>query len=225
MIKKDFFSYIEDFEHNLGIYFTFTLDKSVISKIRDVSYGRTIILHDYRQGKSLDNNNESRVLCIPVIPLKTNEQENNEHCFHSKMALLKSNNKFRLIVGSMNLSEDSFESDKEICCSIDLEINSPIHKTIIDYFKQISEQIPGNFKNYWKKIITEIEPTESKNKDKSDISFIYNTDNESISDIILDYSKIISNPKDSKPTLNIISPFLSDKNYFDKFNKWKKYQI
>ncbi len=54
--RKDFFQTINNFPHSLAVYLTLTLDKEVIEKIAENSYGNIIILHDYRQGVSLKNN-------------------------------------------------------------------------------------------------------------------------------------------------------------------------
>ncbi len=108
MQAKDYFTHIREFDHKLGIYLTFTLDKEVINKIRENSSGRTIILHDYRQGISLDEAWKNRVLCIPFL----SQSLRAETCFHSKLTLLKGKEQARLLIGSMNLSKSSFSGLK-----------------------------------------------------------------------------------------------------------------
>lgn len=214
MQNKDFFSYIRDFDHKLGIYLTFTLDKEVIEKIRENSIGRTVILHDYRQGKSQDNTWESRVLCLPTIPT-------GNKCFHAKMALLKrEDGNCKLLIGSMNLSKNSFSSPVDICCAIDMSFNSPILRSVVEYFEKQLTGLIYKESPEWKSIVKDLRPASSAEKSNSEnIVFICNSEEKSISTLLIEYLR--KQQIENKLLLHIVSPFLSrkyDKN-LDEFLK------
>jgi HKD family nuclease len=215
-MKKDFFEEIRAFDHNLGMYHTFTLNKEVIEKIHDSSGGRTVIFHDFHQGVTLDNLQDNRILCIPVKPLTVGS-----NLFHSKIALLKGKEKNRLIVGSMNLSKDSFSYPKEVCCSMDIEPDSDIHCAVVDYFKSLKGQVCiDSSKPRVELLIKEITPLQTKKIHKNrDIRFVYSSEYMSISEQMLSFLDDIT-PKKA-PILRIASPYMSDgeeySRYFQEF--------
>lgn len=217
MQSKDFFSYIRDFDHNLGIYLTFTLDKEVIEKIRENSIGRTVILHDYKQGKSQEDTWDSRVLCLPTIPT-TNK------CFHAKMALLKGKyGNCKLLIGSMNLSKNSFSSPVDICCAIDMSFNSPILRSIVEYFEQQLTGLIYKESPEWGNIVKEISSIDStvsvEKSNLENIVFICNSEEKSISTLLIEYLR--EQQIKNKLLLHIVSPFLSRKydQHLDEFLK------
>lgn len=204
MQAKDYFTHIREFDHKLGIYLTFTLDKEVINKIRENSSGRTIILHDYRQGISLDEVWKNRVLCIPFYSQSLTDNT----CFHSKLTILKGKEQARILIGSMNLSKSSFSGLKEVCYSIDLDYSSPLYIAVIEYLRNIPVELS---KHHWISILDELSII-NRNK-VSDIklpqpSFISNIDDDtSIAQSFLKHVKTLGF-KD-KPILRIATPFLS----------------
>lgn len=207
MQAKDYFTHIREFDHKLGIYLTFTLDKEVINKIRENSSGRTIILHDYRQGISLDEAWKNRVLCIPFY----SQSLRTETCFHSKLTLLKGEEQARLLIGSMNLSKSSFSGLKEVCYSIDLDYSSPLYEAVISYLRNLPVEL---MKQHWTTILDElliINKNRSHENTSNEPKFISNLDSDtSISDMLQRHVKALG-IKD-KPILRIATPFLS-KNY------------
>jgi hypothetical protein len=136
MQNRDFFEFIRSFEHDLGIYWTFTLDQSVVNKIREHSTGRTIILHDYRHyrhGINPSSDWKSRVKCIPfAVPLSKQQAK-----FHAKGALLRGTKSVRILLGSMNLAETSFSAPKELCSAVDAEYGSPLLNSVIEFLRSL----------------------------------------------------------------------------------------
>lgn len=61
-ISKDFFQSIAEYQHNIGIYLTYTLDNEVIDKLSEVATGTKLILHNYKQGKTIDDNANSTIV-------------------------------------------------------------------------------------------------------------------------------------------------------------------
>ena len=140
-ISKDFFQSIAEYPHNIGVYLTYTLDNEVIEKLSEVASGTKLILHDFKQGISIDDNANSTIVCVPIKPLKPNEK----NCFHSKLALLKSEVGAKFIVGSTNLSVDSFATEKEIAIEMELEFKNDtdvfIYDEILNFFEQLKSQL------------------------------------------------------------------------------------
>lgn len=206
MQTKDYFSYIREFDHKLGIFFTFTLDKEVINKIRENTSGRTIILHDYRQGVSSDPAWKNRVLCIPVFTkfLKT------DTCFHAKIALLKGADRARILLGSMNLSRSSFSGYKEMCYAIDVDYSSSLYASIIQYFLQLPLEL---LNNHWKSILDELNMVHSDKRGASQNGtnglFVNNVSSGStMAASVLRF--IESKRYKDRPTMRIVTPFVSD---------------
>lgn len=203
--RKDFFQTINNFPHSLAVYLTFTLDKDVIDKIAENSYGNIIILHDYRQGVSLKNNWNNRIVCIPVNTYNQHQQ----NCFHSKLALLKGDDKAKLLVGSANLSKKSFESEKEVCFETDLEFNSEFYNNVVNYIKSL---IPQTHTSTYviKNAIKRFRFSNEQEKKQSGLNFIYHPQNKdgtvdtSFSNMLCNY--LLTN---EHPVLKIASPFLS----------------
>jgi hypothetical protein len=207
--RKDFFQTINGFPHSLAIYLTFTLDKAVINKLAEYSYGNIIILHDYRQGVSLKNNWNNRIACIPVNTFSQHQQ----NCFHPKLALLKGDNKAKLLLGSANLSRDAFSKEKEICFEADLDFNSELYNSVIDYITSLIPQTHTStevLQNAVNKFRFSTEPIQ---KTKG-LKFVYVTETTSIFDEI---SKHLL--PGEQPVLRVASPFLSAdfKSDFDNF--------
>lgn len=204
MQAKDYFTHIREFDHKLGIYLTFTLDKEVINKIRENSSGRTVILHDYRQGLSLDEAWKNRVLCIPFL----SQSLRAETCFHSKLTLLKGKEQARLLIGSMNLSKSSFSGLKEVCYSIDLDYSSPLYEAVISYFRKLPVEL---MKQHWINVLDElsiINKNRVSDSTSNEPTFISNIDNDaSIASMLLRHVKTFAF-KDN-PVLRIATPFLS----------------
>src|SRR3989304_1549335 len=209
--RKDFFQTINNFPHSLAVYLTFTLDKEVIEKIAENSYGNIIILHDYRQGVSLKNNWNNRIVCIPINTYNQHQQ----NCFHSKLALLKGDDKAKLLLGSANLSKDSFSKEKEICFEIELEFYSELYNNVVNYIQALIPQTHTSTE-VLKNAINKFRFSNEQEKKQSGLSFIYDSVTTSISDNIC--SQLDS---DEQPVLKIASPFLSSdfKTEFSDFIK------
>src|SRR5574341_46865 len=206
MQSKDYFSYIREFDHKLGIFFTFTLDKDVINKIRENSSGRTIILHDYRQGVSLDAAWKNRVLCIPIF---TKMLRMNTY-FHAKIALLKGDDKARILLGSMNLAKTSFSGYKEVCYAVDVNCSSPLYQSIVQHFQDLPIELLGH---HWNSILEELTLLHAANTettaDKMAGTFINNvSSSRSLSDSLLEINK--KRNYKYKPIVRIVTPFVSD---------------
>lgn len=197
--RKDFFQTINGFPHSLAIYLTFTLDKSVIGKLAENSYGNIIILHDYRQGVSLKNNWNNRVVCIPINTFSQHQQ----NCFHSKLVLLKGDEKAKLLLGSANLAKDAFTKEKEICFETDIDFNSTLYNSVIDYILSLIPQTHTST-DVLQKAIHKFRFSTEPVKKTTGLNFIYDTVDTSIFDNISPYLK-----RDEQPILKIASPFLS----------------
>ena len=199
MNSKDYFSFIREFPHTLSIFLTFTIDKEVIDKIRESSSGRTIIIHDLKTGLALRENYKSRLICIPaVIPTAYS------NCFHSKLVILKGYDKIRILTGSMNLTRSSFSVHQEMCFQKDLDLDSTQFREIIKILEAIKlpESININFIDELKTI----EKNEQTPKRK-ELTYIDNSKS-SIAEKLIDQSCI---REFKKPTLKIVTPFLSRK--------------
>jgi len=197
--RKDFFQTINNFPHSLAVYFTFTLDKEVIEKIAENSYGNIIILHDYRQGVSLKNNWNNRVVCIPVNTLSQHQQ----NCFHSKLALLKGDDKAKLLLGSANLSRDSFSKEKEICFESDLEFHSEFYNSVVNYIESVIPQTHTSTE-VLQNAINKFRFSNEEQKKQTGLSFVSHSVNTSIADNVCNQLQ-----QDEQPILKIASPFLS----------------
>lgn len=206
--SKDFFESIGEFPYNIGIYLTYTLDTVVIEKLTEYATGTILILHDYSQGKILEYNRDSRIICLPVNTLLPHQQ----NCFHSKLVLLKADERAKLIVGSVNLSTDSFSSEKEIAFEKELKFDNSedvfLYKQVLTFFEKIGEQVPVSkdiFKNTLKKL-----KYPNLTQSTSDIEFVYNSKDKSIFDCLGSYIK--KNRRDQKAkSIKIATPFVSDK--------------
>lgn len=197
--RKDFFQTINSFPHSLAIYLTFTLDKSVLNKLAEYSYGNIIILHDYRQGVSLKNNWNNRVACIPVNTVNQHQQ----NCFHPKLGLLKGDDKAKLLVGSANLSRDAFSKEKEICFEADLDFNSELYNSVVDYITSLVPYTHTStevLKNAVSKFRFSTEPSQKA----TGLKFVYSNETTSIFDQITKFL-----PQGQQPIVKVASPYLS----------------
>lgn len=197
--RKDFFQAINNFPHSLAVYLTFTLDKDVIEKIAENSYGNVIILHDFRQGVSIKHNWKNRVVCIPVNTYNQHRQ----NCFHSKLSLLKGDDKAKILLGSANLAKEAFSKEKEICFEADVEFNSEFYRSIVDYIQSL---IPHTHTatDVLKNAINKFRFSNEQEKQQNGVNFIYGKLNISLSENIS--SKLQDN---EQPILRVASPFLS----------------
>jgi phosphatidylserine/phosphatidylglycerophosphate/cardiolipin synthase-like enzyme len=205
--SKDFFQSIGEFSHNIGIYLTYTLDNEVIDKLTEFATGTKLILHEIKQGKTIDDNGNSTIVCLPIKTLKPNEK----NCFHSKLALLKSENGAKLIVGSANLSRESFATEKEIAIEMELDFENRkdvfIYNKILNFFDQLNNQlIAGN--DIWEQTLDKLRFEELPEKE-SDIQFVFNNADKSILDEIKRY--LAENRKGQKVKgIKIATPFVSN---------------
>lgn len=206
--SKDFFESIGEFQHNIGIYLTYTLDAQVIDKLTEYSNGTIFVLHDYTQGKNLEFNRGSGIRCLPVNTLKPNLQ----NCFHAKLALLKSSEKAKLIIGSMNLSKNSFSSEKEIAFEIELAFEDPadmhIYNTVLSFLQKLKDQIPVHSQEVIQ-IIEKMKYSDHKVK-PGEIEFVSNSETDSMFDHLKIYLQ--KNCLKDKPIgIKIATPFISGK--------------
>lgn len=197
--RKDFFQTINSFPHSLAVYLTFTLDKEVIKKLLENSYANIIILHDFRQGVSLKNNWNNRISCIPVNTFKQHQQ----NCFHSKLALLKGDENAKLILGSANLSKDSFSKEKEICFEMELDFHSELYSSVVRYLESLIPQTHSSTE-VLKNTLSKFRFSTGNSKYQQGLRFVFNSEKESIYESIR--KEIESN---EQPVLKIASPFLS----------------
>lgn len=206
-ISKDFFQSIAEYPHNIGVYLTYTLDNEVIEKLSEVASGTKLILHDFKQGISIDDNANSTIVCVPMKPLKPNEK----NCFHSKLALLKSEVGAKFIVGSANLSVDSFATEKEIAIEMELEFKSDtdvfIYNQILNFFEQLKSQIIIQ-NSIWEQTINKLHFKELPKK-SSDIHFVFNSKDKSIFDEYKNYLASYRSGKTAK-SIKVATPFVSD---------------
>lgn len=207
---KDFFQAISEYPHNIGIYLTYTLDNEVIDKLSEVSTGTILILHDYKQGKTLVENNESSIVCLPIRTLRTNDK----NCFHAKLAFLKSEEGAKLIVGSANLSTDSFLNEKEIAIELELKFENPsdvfIYNQILHFFEQLKSQLLVT-SNVLEQTLDKFSFTELAQKE-SEVQFIYTSPNNSIFDELKKYISKYRNGQKAK-RIKIATPFVSEEYY------------
>ena len=205
--SKDFFESIGEFHHNIGIYLTYTLETQVIDKLTEYATGTILILHDYTQGKNLNDNCNSSIACLSVKTLRKHDK----NCFHSKLALLKSESGAKLIVGSVNLSTDSFVSEKEIAFEIEMKFDEQkdvfLYNRILKFIESLEEQIlvPN-------KVLSEtLEKLRYKElpESLSDIEFVYNSKDSSIFERL---KKYISNHRRTQKakSIKIATPFVSN---------------
>lgn len=204
---KDFFQSIGEFQHNIGIYLTYTLDNEVIDKLTEFATGTKLILHDIKQGKTIDDNDNSTIVCLPIKTLKPNEK----NCFHSKLALLKSENGAKFIVGSANLSVDSFVTEKEIALEMELSFENIsdvfIYNKILNFFEQLKNQLLVQ-NDIWEQTLDKLRFKELPEKE-SDIQFVFNTGEKSILDELKRY--LAKNRKGQKAKgIKIATPFVSN---------------
>lgn len=204
---KDYFQSIADYPHHIGVYLTYTLDKQVIDKLSEVATGTIVILHDYKQGVTIDDNANSTIVCIPVKTLRPTEN----NCFHSKLALLKSEAGAKLIIGSANLSVDSFATEKEIALELELSFENDtdvfLYNQIITFFNQLDSQF-ANPNTLWESTLQKLQFRELPNKEGS-IQFICNSKNKSIFE---EYNNYLSKFKSGQQAqrIKIVSPFVSE---------------
>lgn len=197
MNSKDYFTYIRDFPHTLSIFLTYTLEKAVVDKIRENSSGRTIIIHDLNKGVTLNENYDSRLICIPAIIPQTYS-----NCFHSKLALLKGESKFRVLMGSMNLTRSSFSSGREICYQIDIEHDSIEFLEVLKILESI--KIPDGVNLDF---LTEIKSVSLKHLKTNQLERTF-IDNRLYSISVELLNRVISG-ENHKPIIRIATPFLS----------------
>jgi len=214
MKTRNYFEYVRDFPHTLGIFLTYTLDPEILRHLRENAGGRTVVLHDYRQGVSLEDNYNSRLLLIPMFP----GSQHVENCFHAKLALLKGEDGIRLVTGSLNLSRESFVSPKEVCCCLDIPFESALYKGALKFFEDLTSHlgpVPGAIQK-WKGIIEELKShaTTSAPQSPDSAQFVFNTTKTTIATQITDYLSV--NAPKRQPIVSIASPFLSD-NYKTDF--------
>lgn len=206
--SKDFFDAIREFPHNIGIYLTYTLDEQVIEKLSENSTGTILILHDHTQGINLEYNRDSGIRCIPINTSNPNLQ----NCFHAKLALLKSYENAKLILGSVNLSKNSFSSEKEIEFEKELNFGNPedmnIYNKVLSFLQGLSNQIPVS-KEELQHILEKMWYKDLKEK-QGEIEFIFNSEIESMFDHIRNFVKNFC--QNEKATdIKIATPFISDK--------------
>jgi phosphatidylserine/phosphatidylglycerophosphate/cardiolipin synthase-like enzyme len=206
-ISKDFFQSIAEYSHNIGVYLTYTLDNEVIEKLSEVASGTKLILHDFKQGISIDDNANSTIVCVPMKPLKPNEK----NCFHSKLALLKSEAGAKFIVGSANLSVDSFATEKEIAIEMELEFKNDtdvfIYNEILNFFEQLKSQLLIQ-NSIWEQTINKLRFKELPEK-SSDIHFVFNSKDKSIFDEYKNYLASYRSGQTAK-SIKVATPFVSD---------------
>ena len=205
--SKDFFQSIAEYPHNIGVYLTYTLDKEVIEKLSEVASGTKLILHDFKQGISIDDNANSTIVCVPLKPLKPNEK----NCFHSKLALLKSEVGAKFIVGSANLSVDSFATEKEIAIEMELEFKTDtdvfIYNQILNFFEQLKSQLLIQ-SSIWEQTISKLRFKELPIK-SSDIHFVFNSQEKSIFDEYKNYL-LKHRSRQTAKSIKVATPFVSD---------------
>jgi phosphatidylserine/phosphatidylglycerophosphate/cardiolipin synthase-like enzyme len=206
-ISKDFFQSIAEYPHNIGVYLTYTLDREVIEKLSEVSSGTKLILHDFKQGISIEDNLNSTIFCVPMQPLKPNDT----NCFHSKLALLKSENGAKFIVGSVNLSVDSFTTEKEIAIEMELEFKTDtdvfIYNQVINYFEQLQTTVLIQ-NSIWEQTISKLRFKELPIK-QNEIHFVFNSKEKSIFDELKIYFRKHRNGQ-TVNSIKIATPFVSD---------------
>ncbi len=206
--SKDFFDAIREFPHNIGIYLTYTLDEQVIEKLSENSNGTILILHDYTQGINLEYNKDSAIRCIPI----NTSNPKMKNCFHAKLVLLKSSEDAKLILGSVNLSKNSFSSEKEIAFEKELNFANPedmyIYNKVLSFLQDLRNQIPVS-KEELQQVLEKLEYKDLKEK-PGEIEFILNSENESMFDHIKSFVNKFCN-NENAIDIKIVTPFISDK--------------
>uniref|UniRef100_UPI0023F14544 phospholipase D-like domain-containing protein n=1 Tax=Flavobacterium filum TaxID=370974 RepID=UPI0023F14544 len=186
---------------------TYTLDNEVIEKLSEVSSGTKLILHDFKQGISLEDNSNSTIVCVPMKPLKPNDK----NCFHSKLALLKSESGAKFIVGSANLSVDSFATEKEIAIEMELEFKTDtdvfIYNQILNFFEQLNSQLLIQ-SSIWEQTISKLRFKELPIK-QNEIHFVFNSKEKSIFDELKNYFAKHRSGQRAK-SIKVATPFVSD---------------
>lgn len=204
---KDFFQSIAEYPHNIGVYLTYRLDNEVIEKLSEVASGTKLILHDFKKGKSIEDNANSTIVCVPMKPLKPNEK----NCFHSKLALLKSEVGAKFIVGSANLTVDTFATEKEIAIEMELEFKSDtdvfIYNQILNFFEQLKSQLLIQ-NSIWEQTIKKLRFKELPKK-SSDIHFVFNSKDKSIFDEYKNYLASYRKGQTAK-SIKVATPFVSN---------------
>jgi phosphatidylserine/phosphatidylglycerophosphate/cardiolipin synthase-like enzyme len=208
--SKDFFQSIGEFSCNIGIYLTYTLDNEVIDKLREVATGTKLILHDFKHGKSIDDNDNSTIVCLPIKTLKPNDK----NCFHSKLALLKSEKGAKFIVGSANLSTNSFAlHEPNIALEMELEFKTDtdvfIYNQILLFFTNLIENKQLLIDNtILKQTLGKLVFNEIPNKE-SDIKFVFTSKEKSIFD---EYKNYLSKHRNGQIAtgIKIATPFVSE---------------
>jgi len=209
-ISKDFFQSIAEYPHNIGVYLTYTLENEVIEKLSEVASGTKLILHDYKHGIPIDDNSNSTIVCVPMKPLKPNEK----NCFHSKLALLKSEVGAKFIVGSANLTVDSFSPhEPNIAIEMELEFKSDtdvfIYNQILNFFSSLIENKQLLIDNtILKQTLDKLLYNELPTKE-GDIKFVFNSKEKSIFDEYKDYLTKYRSRETAK-SIKVATPFVSD---------------
>lgn len=206
--SQDFFQSIGEFTHNIGIYLTYTLDNEVIDKLTEFATGTKLILHDFKQGKTLDDNDNSTIVYLPIKTLKPNDK----NCFHSKLALLKSESGAKFIVGSANLSVDSFAPhEPNIAFEMELDFEKStdvfIYNQILNFFEQLKSQLIVT-NNVWEQTLDKLRFKELPEKE-SEMQFVFNSAEKSIFDEYKNYLAKFRNGQKAK-SLKVATPFVSD---------------
>jgi phosphatidylserine/phosphatidylglycerophosphate/cardiolipin synthase-like enzyme len=206
--SQDFFKSIGEFTHNIGIYLTYTLDNEVIDKLTEFATGTKLILHDFKQGKTIDDNDNSTIVYLPIKTLKPNDK----NCFHSKLALLKSESGAKLIVGSANLSVDSFAPhEPNIAFEMELDFESStdvfIYSQILNFFEQLKSQLITS-SNVWELTLDKLRYRKLPQKE-SEIQFVFNSAEKSIFDEYKNYLAKFRSGQKAK-SLKVATPFVSD---------------
>lgn len=141
--SNSLFEAISDFAHNIGIYLTYTLDPRVVSKLTEHATGTITILHDYRQGQNIVFNQNSSIVAIPVKAWGAGDQ----HCFHSKIILLKNHDSAKIIVSSANLTTTHFiPAEKEIVWEVTIRFEvaeqAAFYHSVVQYLSYLEHLIP-----------------------------------------------------------------------------------
>lgn len=212
----DFFESITKFENpTLSVFLTYTLSEDVINKLTEACTAPKLILHDYKQGVTLSDNDSSTLVCLPIKTLNPNDT----NCFHSKLALLKNNEGAKFIVGSANLSRDSFITEKEIAFELTLSFDKAndvyVYNQIVAYLEQLQPQLIGD-KTIFKTTLEQLKFNNLK-ATESTTQFVHNTANASIYDALNNYLAKYKKGKKAS-AIKIATPFVS-KEYGDKLAK------
>jgi phosphatidylserine/phosphatidylglycerophosphate/cardiolipin synthase-like enzyme len=216
---RSLFDAISNFPHNIGIYLTYTLDGKVIDKLTEHSTGTITILHDYRQGQSLNYNRNSSIINIPVKARSVHDR----NCFHSKLVVLKNNNEAKIIIGSANLSKESFLlPEKEMVFEVVVKFDNPVlygfYLTVINCLSELRQLVLFNgevFDSVMQKLLIKgLEIKETK-----EFEFVYNDEKASIFDKVNSF--VTKQRLTRKPTrVFIATPFVSQSYPTSSLKKW-----